>query len=133
MKSIYFKNIYVVISGVLMLSSCKKFLDINRDPENIPASNAPIDQVLTSAQMNIAFEAGSDLFRYSTLLAQQMSGEASSANQTWFYYRYSISPTDVNNSWGSIFSSGNGPSGTLKDLEIVIKKATETGSPYYSG
>ena len=133
MKFKYFGSIVLGLTAIFFLGSCKKFLDINRDPNNIPTGNAPIAQQLTAAQINLAFEGGSDLFRYSTEIMQQMSGESSNPNQTWFYYRYVISGTDVNNAWGAAFAAANGTSGTLKDLEIIIKTATANGSPYYSG
>ena len=133
MKFKYFGSIVLGLTAIFLLGSCKKFLDINRDPNNIPTGNAPIAQQLTAAQINLAFEGGSDLFRYSTEIMQQMSGESSNPNQTWFYYRYVISGTDVNNAWGAAFAAANGTSGTLKDLEIIIKSAIANGSPYYSG
>jgi hypothetical protein len=133
MKFKYFGSIVIALTAIFFLGSCKKFLDINRDPNNLPTAIAPIAQELTAAQMNLAFEGGSDLFRYAALIMQQMSGEASSPNQTWFYYRYIISGTDVNNVWGSIFARGNGTTGTLNNLEIIIKNASANGSPYYSG
>lgn len=111
--------------GIVMTVSCKKYLDINTDPDNI--ADAPLAQLLTSAQVNLGFEGGSDLFRYSTLIAQQMSGQASQPNQTYEYDRYNIQGSDENNLWASINSS------TLSDLELIIKKASATGSPYYSG
>lgn len=133
MKFKYFGSIVIALTAIFFLGSCKKFLDINRDPNNIPTGNAPIAQQLTAAQINLAFEGGSDLFRYAALIMQQMSGESANPNQTWFYYRYIISGTDVNNTWGAAFAASNGTSGTLKDLEIIIKSATTNGSPYYSG
>ena len=133
MKFKYFGSIVIALTAIFFLGSCKKFLDINRDPNNIPTGNAPIAQELTAAQVNLAFEGGSDLFRYAALIMQQISGEASNPNQTWAYYRYIISGTDVNNAWGAAFAAANGTAGTLKDLEIIIKTAVENGSPYYSG
>jgi hypothetical protein len=126
MKFRYIKTL-LLCSGLLVIGSCKKMLDINKNPDALPDSNIPIAQLLTSAQVNLGFEAGSDLFRYSTEIMQQMSGEASSANQTYFYYLYNITGSDQNNVWSSIFSS------TLNDLELIIKQATAGGSPYYSG
>ena len=102
-------------------------LDINKNPDAIPDSNSPIAQLLTSAQVNLGFEGGSDLYRYTTVIMQQMSGEASQPNQTYEYYRYNITGSDENNVWSSIFST------TLNDLELIIKSATAGGSPYYAG
>ncbi len=124
MKLRYFK-IIMVFSGIVAVSSCKKILDINVNPDAIPASNSPIAQLLTSAQVNLGFEAGSDLFRYATLIMQQMSGEASQPNQTYDYYTYKITPTDEGNVWSSINAT------TLSDLQLIINRGTS--SPYYTG
>ena len=126
MKRISLKMLTVVALAILSLTSCKKFLDINKDPDNIPANNPPLAQLLTSAQINMAFGGGSDLFRYSALICQQLSGQASQPNQTYEYSRYNITGSDANNVWGSIFSN------TLIDLELIIKNAS-AASPYYSG
>ncbi len=55
------------------IGSCKKYLDINTDPDRIPASNPPIAQLLTNAQLNQGFENGSDLWRYTSLIIQHVS------------------------------------------------------------
>jgi hypothetical protein len=123
----YLKIISVAFAGLVMFSSCKKYLNINTDPDNIPATNAPIAQLMTSAQMNLAFEGGSDLYRYTALIAQHMSGQASQPNQTYDYDRYNITGSDENNVWGSIFAT------TLSDLELIIKGAAASGSPHYAG
>ena len=124
MKLRYLK-IVLLFSGIVAVSSCKKKMDINYDPDRIPDSNSPIAQLLTSAQVNLGFEGGSDLFRYATLIMQHMSGGASQANQTWDYYRYNITGSDLNNVWSSIHAT------TLGDLELIIKQGT--ASPYYTG
>lgn len=124
MKLRYLK-LFIVFAGIAGISSCKKFLDINKNPDALPDSNAPIAQLLTSAQVNLGFEGGSDLFRYATLFMQHMSGQASQPNQTWEYYRYNVTGSDQNNVWGSIFAT------TLGDLELIIKQGA--ASPYYTG
>jgi len=124
MKRAYIQILSIALGAVLM-TSCKKYLDINTDPDNI--ADAPLPQLLTSAQVNLGFEGGSDLFRYSTLIAQQMSGQASQPNQTYEYDRYNIQGSDENNVWSSINST------TLSDLELIIKKASISNSPYYGG
>jgi len=121
------KSASIIFAGVVLTGSCKKFLDINRDPDRIPSSNAPIAQLLTSAEMNLAFEGGSDLFRYTSLIAQQISGQASQPNQTYEYDRYNITGSDQNNLWSSMFAT------TLSDLELIIQQAAANGSPNYSG
>jgi hypothetical protein len=120
-----FLKIAVALSGVVAISSCKKTMDINYDPDRIPDTNSPIAQLLTSAQVNIGFTGGSDLFRYTTLIMQQMSGQASQPNQTYDYYRYNITGSDQNNVWLSIFAT------TLSDLELILKQGT--ASPHYLG
>ncbi|MEO7984400.1 MAG: SusD/RagB family nutrient-binding outer membrane lipoprotein [Bacteroidota bacterium] len=120
-----FLKIALVFSGIVAVSSCKKLMDINKDPDNIPDSNSPIAQLLSSAQVNLGFEGGSDLYRYTALIAQHMTGEASQPNQTYEYYRYNITGSDQNNVWSSIFAT------TLSDLELIIKQGS--ASPYYTG
>lgn len=115
----------ILLAGMVLFGSCKKDLDINKDPDRIPDSNSPLAQLLTSAQVNLGFEGGSDLFRYTTLLAQQMSGYASQPNQTYEYYRHNITGSDQNNLWSSMNAT------TLGDLELIIKQGS--ASPYYTG
>jgi Starch-binding associating with outer membrane len=116
---------YTFFLGGLALStfSCQDYLDINKDPNAV--LDAPIEQVYTSAIVSLGFFAGSDLDRYSTLIAQQWSGTL--PNQTGEYERYNISGTDVNNSWNLVYST------TLSDLELVIQKADKEKSPNYGG
>lgn len=126
MKLRYFK-IIMIFSGLLAVGSCKKMMDINKDPDRLPSTFNLYPQLLTSAQVNLGFEGGSDLYRYPTEFMQQMSGQASQPNQTYEYYRYNVTGSDLNNVWSSIFA------GTLSDLELVISQSTAAGSPYYSG
>ncbi|QNP52694.1 SusD/RagB family nutrient-binding outer membrane lipoprotein [Hymenobacter qilianensis] len=59
---------------------------------------------------------------------QQFSAQGPVLNNTFTNYeRYSISDSDVNNTWNSIFA------GILADLEQLIKVSTENGSPHYTG
>ncbi|MEO5591342.1 MAG: SusD/RagB family nutrient-binding outer membrane lipoprotein [Chitinophagaceae bacterium] len=125
MKGRHILILLIVAGLVITATSCKKYLNINTDPDSI--SDAPLAQLLTSAQVNLGFESGSDLFRFSTLIAQQMSGQASLGNQTYLFDTYNITGSDENNVWSSMNST------TLSDLELIITKATATGSPYYSG
>ena len=78
MKLNYLK-IAIAFSGIVAVSSCKKMMDINYNPDAIPDTNSPIAQLLSGVQVNIGFTAGSDLYRYTTQIMQQMSGLASQA------------------------------------------------------
>ena len=127
MKLKHIKIFLVFFAGTVMITSCKKYFDINTNPDLIPATNIPMVQLLTSAEVNLGFEGGSDLFRYATEIMQQMSGQASQPNQTYEYGRYNIQGSDLNNVWSSIFAT------TLSDLELIIKQAAASGSPNYSG
>lgn len=119
---------YGLVLGVFLLptASCSDYLDINQDPNAV--LDAPIEQVLTSATVNVGFWAGSDMNRYGALIAQQWSGQTAGATvQTQDYEKYLITGSDLNNVWSSMYST------TLADLEVVIQKAAKESSPNYSG
>jgi hypothetical protein len=118
---------YGCVSAALLLStvSCKDYLDVNQNPNAV--LEAPIEQILTSATVNLGFWGGSDMNRYSSLIMQQWSGQtAGAAVQTQDYERYLITGSDLNNVWSSMYAT------TLSDLELVIKKAGKD-NPSYAG
>ncbi|RLJ73634.1 SusD/RagB family nutrient-binding outer membrane lipoprotein [Pedobacter alluvionis] len=112
--------------GILTTSSCKKFFDINSDPDAV--LTAPIEQQLSSLTVNMGFYAGSDVNRYTSLIMQQFSGQSSGTqNNTQLYEKYLIQGSDENNAWSSMYAT------ILNDAENIIKNANETGNPHYSG
>lgn len=122
---------YIVIAsfimvGILTTTSCKKFFDINTNPDAV--SSAPIDQQLSSLTVNVGFYAGSDMSRFSSIIAQQFSGQSTGAqNQTQDYEKYLIQGSDANNAWATMYAT------ILNDAQNIIVKATAEGSPHYSG
>jgi len=126
MKLRYIKFI-LFFAGISAMVSCKKYFDINKDPDRLPSTANVYPQLLTSAQTAIGFEGGSDLFRFTELIIQRFSGQASQPNQTYEYGRYNITGNDQNNVWSSMFAT------TLSDLELLITQANVAGSPHYSG
>jgi hypothetical protein len=118
---------FLLTVGLLFCFSCNQFLDVNDDPNNI--KQAQVSQMLPSITVNIGYMGASDLFRISSLFMQQFSGHGPvagfSANKE--YERYNINDSDINNQWVSIFAT------ILSDLELLIKQATNEGSPHYSG
>ena len=122
----YIKYSFVFAALMVSTISCKDYLDINQDPNSV--LEAPIEQVLTSATVNLGFWAGSDMNRYGALIAQQWSGQTAGATvQTQDYERYLITGSDLNNVWSSMYST------ILSDLELVVQKAAKENSPNYSG
>lgn len=124
----FIKNItkLLLISFIFVTVSCNDYLDINVSPNDV--SDAPIEQILTTVTTTVGFLAGSDLNRFSSLIAQQYSGQGSGATtQPQEYERYNIQGSDVNNAWNLLYA------GVLADTEIMIKKANESNSPHYAG
>jgi hypothetical protein len=114
----------VAIGGAFQ--SCKKFYDVNTDPNNL--TDAPIPQLLPAITVNVGYMGASDLYRYTGLIAQQFSGNTTNTSQTFREYeRYSINNSDVNNPWNNIFNV------TLADVAKLITKAEAEGSPHYAG
>ena len=123
-----FRNKFIAILAVTVLisSSCEKFYDINKDPDNL--LDAPLPQLLTNATVSVGFISGSDMNRFSSLIIQQYSGQSTGAlNQTQQYEQYLITGADQNNMFANIYAT------SLNDLEFIISKASTGGSPHYSG
>lgn len=117
----------VLVVGLSLYStSCKDYLDVNVSPNAV--QDAPIEQLLSSSTVSIGFFAGSDLHRYSSLLAQQFSGQGQGATtQTQEFDRYNIQGSDLNNVWTFAYAT------ILSDLELIIQKAATENSPHYAG
>ncbi|MES2882839.1 MAG: SusD/RagB family nutrient-binding outer membrane lipoprotein, partial [Bacteroidota bacterium] len=125
------KKIFIaaaLLLTVAALPSCKKFLDINTDPDRLAKEQANIAQLLTSVTANVGFTGGSDLQRYAALIMQQYSGQSTGAqNQTQDFEKYLITGSDVNNLFSSVFAT------TLSDIELIITKGGEQAAPHYTG
>ncbi len=122
-----YKNILAVLLFCGLISgSCKKFFDVNTDPANI--KDAPINTVLPSITVNVGYLGASDLFRYSTLVIQQFSGQTTNTSQTFKEYeRYNINNSDVNNQWSQLYAT------ILADIAKIIPAAEKANSPHYAG
>lgn len=123
MKIIRYISMSLVAAVFVVTSSCDSYLDINVSP-NSPTS-APIAQVLTSVTVNVGFRGGSDMHRYTSLIAQQFAGQGAAGTQSREYARYLIQPTDVNNLYASLFAV------QLADIEYIIANSEQ--SPHYRG
>lgn len=108
---------------LLSVTSCEKYLDINTNP-NSPTF-APIQQVLTNVTVNVGFNNGSDLHRFTATTIQQLDGQNAPGTQSREYTRYQIQPTDLNTMYSRMFAT------ILQDIEYVLKNSA--GSPHYTG
>lgn len=114
MKKIFFPILLIVLTGLI---SCEGYLDINDDPT--APTDATIIDLLPSGQAACAFGLANQLNRAASDNVQYLSGR---------YDSWAISPDDLSNAWRfSLYAGG------LKDLQIVIEKATESGNFHFAG
>jgi len=118
--------IFALIAAIGLLSgACADFLNVNTDPTRLKTSSLQL--VMTGAQGNLAFIQGSDTFLYSTIFAQQMTGNGVTGSQTRFYDSWIVTNSDVNNAWSAYYA------GPLADLDYIRKNAYAEGNPQYGG
>lgn len=117
----------LTVATLLGASSCSSFLDVNEDPNNV--TKVGINQLLPSVTVNVGFFGASDVMRDGNLFVQQFSGQGPVQGHVAFKEaeRYNINDSDINGEWVSIFGR------TLSDISVLIKQATEEGSPHYAG
>src|SRR5437868_14872329 len=119
--------LYSSLIGILSCAvSCKKYLDVNTDPNNI--KEVPVSQILPSVTVNIGYMGVSDLFRYTLMIMQQFSakGPVNTGNTFNEYERYNINSSDINNQWNTFYAT------IVSDLELMITQSQAT-SPHYAG
>lgn len=117
---------YALIAAIaLLIGGCGDFLNVNTDPTRLKTSSIPL--VMTGAQGNLGFIQGSDLFLYSTLFIQQMTGNGVTGSQTRFYDAWIVTNSDVNNAWSNYYA------GPLADLNYIRQNTYAEGNPQYGG
>ena len=124
-KIIYGISILVLISAP---GGCKKFLDVNTDPNNPndvsePLILAPLEtQVATNiAGGSFSFQNANGIAMVTSFLLQQISVNQPQPNAEG----YSIRQDDVDIPWFSIYSE------TLQNLRILNRKAVANGNHSY--
>ncbi|MBP6333922.1 MAG: SusD/RagB family nutrient-binding outer membrane lipoprotein [Bacteroidia bacterium] len=114
----------LLISGMLMLSSCEKdFLDVNKNPNEPEQVEAK--QILPTAIAHTAYVIGNDYQIIGGYWAQYWT-QGPTGSQYSIYDQYLISNTTFDRSWTDLYSS------CLMDLEDVVRK-TENGNSKYAG
>jgi len=121
----------------LLAVSCKKFLDINTDPNN--PTTIEVSKLLPTTQRTLGDALSMDeqnggLSEVLAVYTHQMSTRESPD-------KYGITGADVNlqTCWSKLFSSTANPGtsfpvyGVLQNLEDIIAKSTEAGNLVYAG
>ncbi|HEX3166495.1 MAG TPA: SusD/RagB family nutrient-binding outer membrane lipoprotein, partial [Chitinophagaceae bacterium] len=121
----------------LLAMSCKKFLDINTDP-NSPVS-IEMSKLLPTTQRTLADalsmdEQNGSIGEILAVYAHQMTTRESQD-------KYGVTGVDVSiqTAWSKMFSSTGNPGtvypvyGVLQNLEDIISKSTEAGNLKYAG
>lgn len=121
----YIKLILTLITFIVFLSSCEKWIDpdINEDPNN--PSNVAEAQLLPAAEGGIAYSAGGELSRYTGYWIQHITGISTHAAR---HETYGTNDADVDNLWKFYTYAG-----TLMDLHRLINKSEANNSPHYTG
>ncbi|WP_160710822.1 SusD/RagB family nutrient-binding outer membrane lipoprotein [Chitinophaga solisilvae] len=102
---------------------CKKFLDINKDPNN--AEDVPVAYLLPSAQAAISFSVGNTLGLMGGIWSQYWT-QSPSASQYRPLDQYSPDPGAFGNVWETLTSDA------LEDLQQVIDKSTVQKKSQYT-
>jgi hypothetical protein len=115
-------KVLVAAVGLLSVSACKDYLDVNTDPNNLP--EAAINNVLPGAQIGIGFNMANTVQIVSSLWVQHMAG---TGTQTQPYDIYNVTPNDFQNDWNSLYSV------VLDDLNFIIQKGKTEGNNVHAG
>lgn len=118
MKKVF---LYTLLFGALSVMSCKKYLDVNTDPNN--PTDVPPKLLLPTTTVGVAWAAGNQLGRAASLLIQHNAGLAGNPGSFDIYEL----DGQFDNQWN--FEIYNG---CVNNLRILIEK-TQTTSPAYSG
>lgn len=123
---------YKKLAGIALIGlsitfgGCKKFLDINTDPNN--PTDLPLTQVLPAAQGGLTFN-----------LSMTVGG-INSATSTFTHQivntrvnDYIIDPFSFQNAWGHSGAGYGMYPGVLFDLEAIITKGTAQNAPHFVG
>jgi hypothetical protein len=112
----------LVTSSVLLLGGCKKFLDINDNPNIV--KDPGVENVLPSAQVEIAHVLG-NLFQVNGSFWAQYWTQSPLANQYKQYDQYQPTTDNYNRPWGTFYD------GALSDLKYIYNTANEKSNKNY--
>ena len=120
---IKYKIVYLLLFAP-MIFSCKKFVDVNQNPNN--PTTVPPATLLPTTTIGTAFAASNTLNTVTSLLIQYNAG---SANQAANNYDIFDIDNQLDNQWSFEIYGG---SGTLNNIQILIDE-NKTTNPVYAG
>tara|TARA_R110002073_G_scaffold336208_1_gene530907 strand:+ start:39571 stop:40953 length:1383 start_codon:yes stop_codon:yes gene_type:complete len=126
-KKLNIISLAVVLLLSLSLTSCDGWIDhdLNTDPDS-PA-DVPMNLLLPAIQQDMGYNLlGNNSVRTNNIWMQLFDG---TSRQSYTEARYQLTPADINNLWGSIYS------GMLINSTIIVDKAQTEGfeSPNFAG
>lgn len=124
------KNKYLIaVLAMLVFSSCKKLLDVNKDPDNPNVEQGTPELVFPAGVASSAGRLGGDLAILGGIWSQYYT-QSTTANQYKNLDAFNLTKTDfgattLSSPWFELYA------GALNDLQFVINRSRETGNWNY--
>lgn len=116
------KSFLLLLAPLALLLGCK-FGDVNVNP-NAP-TDAPMNVLLPAAQANLSYGINGDIAQFNSIFLQQIGGVEN--------IYLSVAQYDLNGNLAARVWDGNLYPGSMNDLSIIIRKASELNAPHYRG
>jgi Starch-binding associating with outer membrane len=116
--------IIALAAATVMGTGCKKFLDVNQNPNSLSENAQTMQLTLPSAEYAIAYVVGDRYAEIGGFLSQYWT-QSPSATQYYDYDRYAFDAADADREWSQLYA------GALKDLNLIDKKATAAKDSNY--
>src|SRR5436189_5315480 len=108
-----------LLSLLLLVTACKKALDINQDPNNPSLDQGNPRLVFPAAVMATAGMEGGDIAILGGIWGEYVT-QSALANQYKFIDAYVVKSNDLNSQYSGLFTGG------LKNYQFVIDKAIDS-------
>lgn len=122
---IYKLKVLILMAMVMISSQSCDFGDTNIDPESLTDSKVSLNLLLPSAIAHTGFNGGSGGARLTGIIMQYFEGLDA---QQIDFSNYNITDNALNNLWRTGLYAGS-----MKDLNLIIKKSDELKAPHYKG
>jgi len=108
------------IGACLVVSGCKKVLDINQDPNNPSTDQATPQLLFPAAEISAASAVGGELAIIGMLWSEYTTEDVSSSQYRNFD-SYNVTSSDLGTDYNQLYT------GALNDLELILQKAKASG------